>query len=155
LDLKLKSPHKDCPTVFVCSNLKATLTCPNCGKFLRQNISRFFNPEKPVKIKCKCSCQHSFSVRLERKHSKKKEELVHGHIEQYRWITKKNRNYQDAFVLTMFSIMIVVLILTFSLFFYNDVSSKLSPKTDPSTIIQNGEKIIIRYDSIGQQERRG
>jgi hypothetical protein len=55
----------------------------------------------------------------------------------------------------MFSLIIVVMILTFSSFFYNGVYSKLSPKTDPFTIIQNGEKIIIRYDSIGQQERRG
>ncbi len=66
--------------VFVTSNFMATFTCPECCKSKRKDISKFFKHETQVKLKYKCECQHSFSVTLERRRSKRKKVQLKGHI---------------------------------------------------------------------------
>jgi len=66
--------------VFVTSDLMATFTCPECGKYEQKDISKFIGHETQVKLKYKCACQHSFSVILERRHSKRKRIQLKGYI---------------------------------------------------------------------------
>jgi hypothetical protein len=66
--------------VFITSDLMATFTCPECGKSKRKDISKFIGHETKVKLKYKCDCQHSFSVMLERRRSKRKILRLKGHI---------------------------------------------------------------------------
>ncbi len=128
--------------VFVSSNLNVTLTCPNCRKSRRQNVSNFFNPETPVKIKCKCSCQHSFSVKLERRHPIRKVKFVPGNINQNRRVIKKKKSYHAAFLIPIFFLIITMLTLTISIILDNG-----EPKTDYFSIINHGNEIKSIYDN--------
>lgn len=68
--------------IFVTSNSMATISCPECGKTMRKNVSKFMNHKAQIRLKCKCSCQHSFPVILERRLSIRKDVNLWGHIIQ-------------------------------------------------------------------------
>lgn len=60
-------------TVYVSSDLIANFSCPECGKRIHKDVSKFVEHKTQVKLKYKCSCRHSFPVILERRQSIRKE----------------------------------------------------------------------------------
>ena len=130
--------------------LKATLTCPNCGKSKQQDVSNFFNPETPVRIKSKCCCQYSFSVRLERRRAIKKVELIPGSINQYKCAIKRRKNH-TAVLIAIFFLIIAILTATFYLILDNSEPSKLlletSHREEIKSVYNNGKEIKFINDS--------
>lgn len=65
---------------FVSPDLKTTLTCPQCSKTKRADVSKFMLRETQVKLKCRCACGHQFSAVLERRRSIRKEVSFPGRL---------------------------------------------------------------------------
>ena len=66
--------------VFVTSDLTATISCPNCGKSKKQDVSKFIKDDAQVSLKCKCKCNHAFSLILDRRRSIRKDKFFDGNI---------------------------------------------------------------------------
>ena len=142
--MKQKGQGDIYPRVNVSSNLAATFTCPHCGISRRKDVSGFLSTEKNVKIKCRCRCRQSFRVILEKWHPPEKEAFSREH-QKIRWVVKKQRSVYIKDVLLLFSLLLIVLISIFYLFF--DGPSGFSPESFPGT--NNGDEIKSIYDSGG------
>ncbi len=68
--------------IFVTSNSNVAFSCPECGKTIRKDVSRYMKHDAQVRLKYKCSCKHSFSIKLERRLSIRKEGHLKGCIVQ-------------------------------------------------------------------------
>ena len=66
------------PTVYVTSELKATITCESCGKSYTKDVSKFIRHKARVRLKYKCTCGHISSVMLERRRIIRKEVRLKG-----------------------------------------------------------------------------
>lgn len=74
--------------IYVTDDLKALVICPECGKKVRTDVSRFMAHETEIKLKCTCpSCHHKFPAILERRKSIRKEVNFPG------WIRFKDNKY--------------------------------------------------------------
>jgi hypothetical protein len=58
-----------------------SLTCPNCKKSFRKNLSNYKSSNRQINLKCHCLCGCSFSAILDRrKHLRKKTRLTGAYI---------------------------------------------------------------------------
>ncbi len=53
--------------IFITADLYANISCDQCGKIYRKDVSGFIGHKHSVKLKYTCKCGHSASVILERR----------------------------------------------------------------------------------------
>jgi hypothetical protein len=62
-----------------------SLTCPNCKKSFRKNLSNYKISNRQINLRCNCPCGNSFSVILDRRrHLRKKTHLTGAYIHDKR-----------------------------------------------------------------------
>lgn len=75
--------------VFLTDDDIATFICPKCGRTKNQDVSKYKQITKAVRIKCKCPCGHSHIVILERRKFKRRKTRIPG---EYIWGKLKKRD---------------------------------------------------------------
>ena len=74
--------------LFVTSEFKITLTCPECSNRKQVDVSKFMALKTEAKLKAKCKCGNKFAVTLERRRSIRKDVYFPG------WMKCKGNKYK-------------------------------------------------------------
>lgn len=88
--MKNKDKNIALQQVFASQDLKADLTCPECGKSRQNDISKFQNLPGKITLKCSCSCGHTFHIQLERRSHTRRPVLLQGTLTHGRQVYPVN-----------------------------------------------------------------